>query len=156
MMVNSEYYNTRERQKVRFFGFCEDEIRINRSREQREYAIVIQNMRQRNERLTMIQFLGGIKWYLLKWKGKNCWEKEIRIHSHWTQILYIRTLRERDLQRYHSAVGFSCGNTNRLLFTPDRTPNKKPKSQFYQSSVQGTSTYLQSTSKVINSIDVSN
>lgn len=60
-MVNSEYYNTRERQKVRLFGFCENEIHINRSKKQREYTIVIQNMRQRNERLTMIQFLGGIK-----------------------------------------------------------------------------------------------
>ena len=60
-MVNSEYYNTRERQKVKFFGVLENEIGINRSREQREYAIVIHNMRQRNLRLAMIQFLGGIK-----------------------------------------------------------------------------------------------
>lgn len=60
-MVNSEYYNTRERQNVKFFGFCEDEIGTNRSREQREYAIVIQNMRQKNLRLAKIQFLGDIK-----------------------------------------------------------------------------------------------
>lgn len=73
VMVNSEYYNTKERQKVKFFGFCEDEIGINRSREQREYATVIHNMRQRNLRLATIQFLGGIKWYLLgiKRKGKK-------------------------------------------------------------------------------------
>lgn len=144
VMVNSEYYNTEERQKVKFFGFCEDEIGINRSREQREYATVIHNMRQRNLRLAMIQFLGGIKWYLLgiKRKGKKllaAGDKDTFLlkTDHVHESIERKGLAE--IPQWH--IGFSCGNMNRLLFTPDRTPNRKSKSQFYQSSIQGTSTF---------------
>lgn len=130
--------------KLNSLGFFENEIGINRSREQREYAIVIQNMRQRNVRLVMIQFLGGIKCYLLgiKMKGKKllgAGDKDTFLLK--TDHVHESIERKGFAEKPQCHIGFSCGNTNRLWSTPDRTTNRKPKSQFYQSSIQGTSTF---------------